>query len=349
MSISKQQKDFYNSFAQHGVGDAQVRISEKDVVLLIHIASLDLRISSSGWMKAEYVDLTKKGFFEITPQDIDALPEVNMDYAINCLTEAGVTDTSNVIHLYLKNLCELYRRRYKFANILQRQPFPLVEQIGPKCLIEYGNCESGLLFTWMNWRKWIYDIDNRSTQETGYLFEPIIASCLGGIAVSHRYSPVKRISESGVPTFEGRQIDCYISETAEAYELKLRVTIAASGQGRFAEELSFPYEAQAAGIKPVLIVFDPTPSELLDKLKKRYTDCGGRFAIGDSAWEELFSKAGNEMSIFIKKYIQPPMKRMDVQLDKIPKPISLKADKDHVIISAEDGHEYRIRRSLINE
>ena len=62
--------------------------------------------------------------------------------------------------------------------------------------------------------------------------------------VSHCYSPVKRIDDNGNPTNEGRQIDCYIEESREVYELKLRVTIAASGQGRFSEEMSFPYEAR---------------------------------------------------------------------------------------------------------
>jgi hypothetical protein len=29
--------------------------------------------------------------------------------------------------------------------------------------------------------EWLYDIDNRSAQETGYLFEPILAAAIGGI------------------------------------------------------------------------------------------------------------------------------------------------------------------------
>ena len=91
---------------------------------------------------------------------------------------------------------------------------------------------------------------------------------------------MKRIDDNGNATNEGRQIDCYIEETKEVYELKLRVTIAASGQGRFGEEMSFPYEAHRAGLTPVLVVFDATPSVLLNKLKEKYEQEGGRAVIG---------------------------------------------------------------------
>jgi hypothetical protein len=201
----------------------------------------------------------------------------------------------------------------------------------------------------MSWRKWIYDIDNRSAQETGYLFEPILASCLGGSSVSHTYSPIKRIDDSGNQTNKGRQIDCLIEESSEAYELKLRVTIAASGQGRFSEEMSFPLEAERAGLKPVLIVFDPTPSALLEKLTKQYVMHGGRYAIGNDVWNELISKAGKEMGIFIQKYIEPPIRKMGEQIDSIPSSISLYAQNDMIVIRDTKGNEYKINRFFDNE
>ena len=349
MPISKQQKEFYKLFSQHGSGDALVRIDAKDVVLLIHVAVLNLYEKPCSWMLPQYVEIACKNFFEISTQDIDSLDMVTEERALEFLHLSGASNPLDITFLYLKNLCELYRRRFKFMNILKRQPFPLVEQIGPKCLIEYGNCNNSLLFTWMSWRKWIYDIDNRSAQETGYLFEPILASCLGGVSISHKYSPVKRINDSGNQTTEGRQIDCLIEETLEAYELKLRVTIAASGQGRFGEEMSFPVEAERAGLKPVLIVFDPTPSTLLEKLKKQYTEHGGRFAIGTNAWGELISRAGKEMGTFIKKYIEPPIKNMGEQIDTIPSSLSMEARKNMVIIRDMNGNEYRINRSFVDE
>ena len=349
MPISKQQKEFYKLFSQHGAGDALVRIPEKDVALLTHIAALDLDSNIADWMLPQYVTIARKNFIEISVADINVLPTVSVESAIDLLQQSGAMNPINVIFLYLKNLCELYRRRYKFINILSKQPFPHVDQIGPRCLLEYGNCDSNLLFTWMRWRKWIYDIDNRSAQETGYLFEPILASCLGGTSVSHRNSPIKRINDSGQQTTDGRQIDCFIEESLEAYELKLRVTIAASGQGRFGEEMSFPIEAERAGIIPVLIVFDPTPSALLERLKNQYIKHGGRCTIGVDAWNELISKAGNEMGTFIQKYIEPPIINMGNQNDRIPSTISLVADDTAVKITDSLGNKYEIDRYFINE
>ena len=46
------------------------------------------------------------------------------------------------------------------------------------------------------------------------------------------------------------------------------VLIAASGHGRFAEELSYPVECKAAGLTPVFIVLDPTPSTRLAETGK---------------------------------------------------------------------------------
>ena len=150
--------------------------------------------------------------------------------------------------------------------------------------------------SWMIWRKWIFDIDNRSAQETGYLFEPILASCLGGESVGARNSPVKRLDASGNPTGTGRQIDCYVGEHDLAYEFKLRVTIAASGQGRFAEELSFPKQCAAAGLKPVLFVLDPTPSSRLAELQSAFLQAGGRTFIGEQAWQHMADESGEIMS-----------------------------------------------------
>lgn len=344
MSITKQQKAFYKTFAQHGSGNALVEITPKDIILLTHIAYYDVNNSVAEWFIPEYATLAMTDFYNITPQMVENLPNRTMEDAVYYLQKASATDTENIIYLYLKNLSELYRRRFKFYNILKTQSFPTTEQIGLRCLLEYGNCSSNLLFSWMMWRKLIYDIDNRSAQETGYLFEPILASCLGGESVSHRNSPVKRIDDDGNPTSEGRQIDCYIEDAKEVYELKLRVTIAASGQGRFSEEMSFPYEAHMAGLTPILVVFDSTPSTLLDKLKEKYLAEGGRVAIGDDAWHELTTRAGDEMGKYILKYIKPPIMQMENLNIAIPADIKLSATKTLLKIFDGTGNEYTIPR-----
>ena len=347
MPVSRQQREFYKTFSQHGSGDARVIIQPKDVVLLIHIAFMDLYESETpDWFNQDFLEIAKCNFYNITPEMIDKLPEMTIDDAVSFLQKCGATNTDNAIYLYLKNLSELYRRRFKYYNILRTQAFPHTEQIGPRCLLEYGNCEDDLLFSWMSWRKLIFDIDNRSAQETGYLFEPIIASCLGGESVSHRHSPVKRLDENGNSTAEGRQIDCYIAEEHEVYELKLRVTIAASGQGRFNEEMTFPHEAKAAGLRPILIVFDPTPSTLLDKLKDKYVSEGGTYAIGENAWNMLISRAGKEMGKYIEKYIRPPISKMEEEYPATPEDIMLSVSETHLAIKNSKGASYTIKRQV---
>ena len=345
MAITRQQRVFYKTFSQHGTGLAMVEMEPREVVLLIHIAYLDIFENDPEWFSEPFFRLAKENLYTITPKQVAKLPVVNVEDAVKYLRLSGVTNTENVIYLYLKNLSELWRRRFKFYNILKTQPFPFTEQIGPRCLLEYGNCEDDLLFSWMSWRKFIYDIDNRSAQETGYLFEPILASCLGGESVSHRNSPVKRIDAHGNPTGQGRQIDCYIEELKEVYELKLRVTIAASGQGRFGEELSFPYEAQKAGLTPVLIVFDPTRSPLLDRLKATYVSAGGRYAIGEDAWNLLTDRAGKAMGKYITKYLKPPISKMDSLQLPMPSNIRLSVSENCLTISDEAGSCYRIPRT----
>lgn len=343
MPLTRQEKQFYKSFSQHGAGSTLVEIKPKDVALLAHIAYLDLH-GMANWFDPQMADLAQKNFYDISPSMVDALPKKSEDEAFDYLSKSGATNIENIMYLYMKNLSELYRRRFKFYNILKSQPFPSTEQIGLRCLLEYGCCSDQLLFSWMAWRKLIYDIDNRSAQETGYLFEPILASCLGGEPMSHRNSPVKRIDDNGNPTTEGRQIDCYIESAKEVYELKLRVTIAASGQGRFSEELSFPYEARRAGLTPILVVFDSTPSALLDRLKEKYENEGGRAVIGEEAWNELTSKAGPEMGKYITKYIKPPISKMEEMHSPIPTSLHLSAMPNNLTIANSDGDFYSIPR-----
>jgi hypothetical protein len=210
-----------------------------------------------------------------------------------------------------------------------------MNQIGPRSLLEFGGVDDGLLASWLVWRKWIFDVDNRAAQETGYLFEPVLASCLGGQAVGSKNSPVKRLDERGEPTTEGRQIDCYDGENQLAYEFKLRVTIAASGQGRFAEELSFPREARAAGLTPVLVVLDPTPSARLDELIAAFREHGGVHYCGADAWKHMDEKAGKTMAAFLEKYIRPPLTEMAKHEDAGPEALELSWTADTIIIKGK--------------
>lgn len=331
--MTRQQREFYRLFSEHGSGEAKVIISPQEVLMLLLIATSDLGLVTPHIAHKIIAKVAEKGFYNISTLDIKSLPRISPDECYRYLEITGVTNVNAVLFLYFKNLCDLYRRRVKYYHILQLQPFPNADQIVPRSLLEYGNCDNGLLANWLEWRKWIFDIDNRSAQETGYIFEPILAGCLGGDSVSSINSPVKRIDETGLPTSKGRQVDCYIPERGEVYELKMRVSVAASGQGRFSEEMSFPFEAQMAGFTPILIVFDSNESTLLAKLKARYMECGGKCYIGSEAWAFLRERSGREMGIFIDKYIFPLITTMEPLLDSNPKEITVRQDADKIIIS----------------
>lgn len=206
---------------------------------------------------------------------------------------------------FFECLCELHKRRRKYEAILSTQPFPTMLQVSPRSLLEFGIVSTPALASWLSWRKWFYDIDNRAAQETGYLFEPILASALGGTPYGAKASPVKRVSDQN----KGRQVDCIVGR--DAYEFKLRVTIAASGQGRFGEELDFARDCQASGYIPILLVLDPTPNERLDDLIAEYEKYGGRAYIGDAAWQHLETEAGDTMGAFIENYVRTPISEID--------------------------------------
>ncbi|MFN0020706.1 MAG: hypothetical protein ACKVP0_20805 [Pirellulaceae bacterium] len=202
---------------------------------------------------------------------------------------------------YFACLGTLHKARLKYERILSTQPIPTLEQVGPRGLLQYGKLTGEALAGFLFWRKWFFDIDNRAGQETGYLFEPIIAYALGGTPAPAKKSPVKRHADSK----KGRQVDCILD--LKAYEFKIRVTIAASGQGRWQEELDFPVDCKQSGYIPVLVCMDSTPNPKLDTLVQAFLAQGGEVHVGEDAWRHLDDVAGETMSRFIERYVRLPI------------------------------------------
>jgi DNA (cytosine-5)-methyltransferase 1 len=202
-------------------------------------------------------------------------------------------------------ITKLHRHRRKYEAILRTQPLPTMEQVARRGLLEHGIVAVEALASWLTWRKWIYDIDNRSAQETGYLFEPMLTESLGGRSFSAKASPVKRAEDRA----KGRQVDCIVEIDGEklAYEFKDRITIAASGQGRFAEEIAFPRDCAASGYVPVLLVMDPTPNPKLTQISLAFREAGGKVFLGDEVWQHLSELSGAEIATFVKKYVKDPV------------------------------------------
>ena len=324
MPISTEIKQAFSVARILGSGDDRVTLSENELFCLLSQCCHNLNVSNSvSQLPSLSVTPPSTDYYRI-PLTWFQIPQTGCPSA-SALVEslAACVAKEADFRLYFENLAALHKRRLKYQRILACQPKPTMNQIGPRSLLEFGGVNDALLASWLVWRKWIFDVDNRSAQETGYLFEPVLASCLGGEAVGSKNSPVKRLNELGEPTDAGRQIDCYDGENQFAYEFKLRVTIAASGQGRFGEELSFPREARAAGLIPVLIVLDPTPSPRLIELIGAFTACGGKHYVGTDAWAHMDSKAGKTMATFLERYIRPPLTEMAKYEDAEPEDIQL--------------------------
>lgn len=205
---------------------------------------------------------------------------------------------------YFACLASLHKRRLKYQRIVRTQPIPTIDQVGPRALLQFGSLSPRALGALLFWRKWLYDIDNRAAQETGYLFEPIIAYAIGGAPVSAKQSPIKRETDAR----KGRQVDCI--RERRAYEFKMRVTIAASGQGRWGEELQFPRECRLAHFVPVLVVLDPTPNPKLEELSRVFRTEGGEVYAGAEAWTHLDSLAGPTMARFLETYVRGPIEAL---------------------------------------
>ena len=339
MTPSAKIKKAFSAARILGHDDDRVALSENELYCLLAQCCRDLGVEASvsklpdlsvAAPGADYYRIPSAWFH--APQARCPSATVLLESLASCVAQEAD------FLLYFENLATLHKRRLKYQHILSTQPKPTMNQIGPRSLLEFGAVDDALLASWLVWRKWIFGVDNRAAQETGYLFEPVLASCLGGEAVGSRNSPVKRLNERGEPTGEGRQIDCYDGENQLAYEFKLRVTIAASGQGRFAEELSFPREARAAGLSPVLIVLDPTPSPRLDELIAAFNIHRGKHYVGADAWAHMESKAGKTMSVFLERYIRPALAKLAKHEDVAPESIQLSWTQEEIRVQGSNAN-----------
>lgn len=234
---------------------------------------------------------------------------------------------------YFLCLATLHKSRLKYERILQTQPLATIDQVGPRGLLQYGMLSNRALAGLLLWRKWMFDIDNRAGQETGYLFEPIIAHSIGGTPASARKSPIHR---EGDPRKGGRQVDCIIENGEKrAYEIKIRVTIAASGQGRWREELAFPEDCRGSGYTPVLVVLDPTRNDRLDELQAAFIASGGEVYTGPAAWDHLDSLAGPTMARLLERYVHEPIAALLQAMpdDQELPPITLRMNTDELAIA----------------
>jgi len=295
MGLTQLQKSLLEKAKAAGGGELGISLDEETCAFLLATIVRDLRLQK----KFPELPSDCPAFFSKAHPQALRIENIVFHPLLERLIEL-VPDADT----YFSCLATLHKSRLKYMKILEHQPKPTMDQIGPRSLLQYGFMSPKALAGFLLWRKWIFDIDNRAGQETGYLFEPIIAHAIGGFPVSARRSPVRRAKDKS----KGRQIDCIRNK--RAYEIKLRVTIAASGQGRWQEELDFPRDCIKSGYKPILIVLDPTPNPKLEELITAFERQNGETYIGERAWSHLEKAAGETMSIFLENYVRMPIQEV---------------------------------------
>ncbi|MFZ0912522.1 MAG: hypothetical protein WBQ76_14725 [Candidatus Korobacteraceae bacterium] len=332
MALSKTQEAFITKLRAVGNSELGVALDDPICCYLIGIIAADLGLA--------------RRFPEI-PRD---LPPFFGKKPLNELRVSGIGFVALFERLvglrkdadaYFYCLATLHKARLKYERILQAQPIPTVEQVGPRGLLQFGSLSPAALAGLLLWRKWVYDIDNRAAQETGYVFEPIIAHAIGGVPAGAKNSPVKRQGKGS-----GRQVDCIRESDKSAYEIKLRVTIAASGQGRWGEELEFPESARASGYTPVLVVLDSTPNPKLKELCEAFKKQKGKTYVGPDAWKHLQEKAGATMARFLDTYVLKPLKSLLEEAPDAPERVPdllLKSEEGRIIVQIGD-EKMEIRR-----
>lgn len=300
-TLDQRSRALINKARQLGGNGPTVKLEEHELLRLCAVVATDLNqsllvnaIVGDETISNDYYGVSLEWFNNPIPKQVNFIETF-------LLLKQEIQD----FETYFANLCEIHKHRVKFKRILETQKLPQVEPIVPRCLLEYKLIPSETLASWLVWRKWLYDIDNRSAQETGYLFEPILAAAIGGVPYPPSKSPVRRADK---PT-NGRQVDCL--EGQNAYEFKMRVTTAASNQGRFKEELDFARDCSFSNYIPVLLVLDPTLSSKLDELIAAYSKYNGNAFVGNDAWKHIEEKAGATMGRFIEKYVRVPLREVN--------------------------------------
>lgn len=333
MGLTVAQRSQFEAARKVGNSKQGVPLTDGACRALCYLAARDLGCLPVLPLKSPHPDLPDL-YAAKDPASLE-LPGPDPVTVYEALVERGPKDADS----YFTSLAAIHRGRLKYSRILATQPVPTVEQVGPRGLLEYGGLDTKTLMALLIWRKWMFDIDNRSGQETGYLFEPILARSIGGTPAPAKKSPIRRAS--GAKQGKGRQVDCLRGK--DAYEFKLRVTIAASGQGRWGEELAFTEDCKSSGHVPILVVLDSTKNPKLEELTRAFEKAGGRAYAGEKAWAHLEAEAGPTMAAFLEKYVRAPLRDLLQAVPTELPPMTLNMMADRVVFGVA-GSEYVVRR-----
>lgn len=234
-------------------------------------------------------------FYSMTP-DMDMEERVSPSDVLGVIQHLVENHRDGLLAYAL--LAEIYKRRLRFAHILSHTQIPSAVELGHRSLIEFGNTPKEISDQ-LRLRKMLYDIDNRSAQESAFLYMKIMASVLGGEIVHARNSPILR---DGSSHFR-RSVDCIAGR--RAYDFKARMTDAPSRRARFQDEMSFARDCFVSGYTPVLLVLNQLPGQRPVEMIEVFERYEGEVYIGDEAWDHVREVSGTILSKFLDRFVHP--------------------------------------------
>jgi len=175
MALTQSQRSLIEKARVLGSGAEGHMLSDEVCSYLLAVIVSDLGLGA----KFPEIRLPPPGFFSTA--DIERLTLAGVKFEPLAERLVSLDRDSDT---YFACLANLHKRRLKYQRILRSQPIPTIDQVGARGLLQFGSLTPRALGALLFWRKWLYDIDNRAAQETGYLFEPIIAYAIGGAPIS---------------------------------------------------------------------------------------------------------------------------------------------------------------------
>ncbi len=175
MALTQSQRSLIEKARVLGSGAEGHMLSDEVCSYLLAVIVSDLGLGA----KFPEIRLPPPGFFSTA--DIERLTLAGVKFEPLAERLVSLDCDSDT---YFACLANLHKRRLKYQRILRSQPIPTIDQVGARGLLQFGSLTPRALGALLFWRKWLYDIDNRAAQETGYLFEPIIAYAIGGAPIS---------------------------------------------------------------------------------------------------------------------------------------------------------------------
>lgn len=293
MSEKKDIQKLRRRLSSYRIGKSVRHVSDRCMIRLAEHIRKELFPSDTGFIIPETGPLGD--FYQMTP-------EPHLEDAFSA------SDTLKILKYFSEThpdglkayalLIEIYKRRLRFAHILSEAHAPSPVDLVHRSLIEFGN-DPKQISDLLRMRKMVYDIDNRSAQESAYLYMTIMASVLGGQTVTSRNSPILKNGSN----HERRSVDCIAGR--RAYDFKARMTEAPSRRARFEDEMSFARDCFTSGYVPVLLVLNQLPGQRPMEMIEVFERYEGEIYIGEHAWEHVRDVAGPVLSKFLDKFVHP--------------------------------------------